>query len=40
LSPAWADEFFRGLDDMYGERLVYLPSDNPSVKATLNILRR
>ena len=38
LSPSWADEFFRGLEDLYGNRIIYLPSDNPSVKATLKIL--
>lgn len=40
LAPSWADEFFRALDDMYGEKVVYLPSDNPSVRATLDILGR
>lgn len=39
LSPSWADEFFRGLEELYGNRVTYLPSDNPSVNATLNILR-
>jgi hypothetical protein len=38
LSPSWADEFFRGLDGLYGNRVVFLPSDNPSVKATIAIL--
>jgi hypothetical protein len=39
LSPSWADEFFAALRKMYGERLKYLPSDNPSVVATLDILK-
>ena len=38
LSPSWADEFFTALGKMYGARLVYLPSTNPSVVATLKIL--
>ena len=39
LSPSWADEFFRGLEQIYGHRVKYLPSENPSVKATLSILK-
>jgi hypothetical protein len=39
LTPSWADEFFTALKGLYGERIVYLPSDNPSVNATLEILR-
>lgn len=39
LSPSWADEFFRALEELYGEHITYLPSDNPSVKATLAILQ-
>ena len=38
LSPSWGDEFFSALRGMYGERLVYLPSANSSVIATLKIL--
>ena len=38
LAPSWADEFFRGLEGLYGNRITYLPSDNPSVAATLRIL--
>jgi hypothetical protein len=38
LSPSWADEFFRGLEEMYGKKIVYMQSDNPSVIATLRIL--
>jgi len=38
LSPSWADEFFRALKELYGDRVSYLPSDNPSVNATLKIL--
>jgi hypothetical protein len=39
LAPSWADEFFRALEDLYGGRVTYMPSDNPSVKATMAILR-
>ncbi|PIZ00666.1 hypothetical protein COY62_01380 [bacterium (Candidatus Howlettbacteria) CG_4_10_14_0_8_um_filter_40_9] len=38
LSPSWADEFFRALEGMYGDKVIYLPSDNPSVNATLRII--
>jgi len=39
LSPSWGDEFFRALEEMYGNRVLYLPSDNPSVEATLKIIQ-
>jgi hypothetical protein len=39
LAPSWADEFFKALEDLYRGRVIYLPSDNPSVKATMAILR-
>lgn len=38
LSPSWADEFFSALSKMYGDRLKYLPSDNPSVIETLKVI--
>ena len=38
LSPSWADEFFTALKNMYGDRIKYLPTDNPSVMETLKIL--
>jgi len=38
LSPSWGDEFFRALEEMYGDRVTYLPSDNPSVQNTLKII--
>jgi len=40
LTPSWADEFFAPLFAQYGERVSLLPSDNSSVKATLEILKR
>ncbi len=39
LAPSWADEFFRALEELYGDRVTYMASDNPSVKATMAILR-
>ncbi len=39
LSPSWADEFFRPLEKIYDGRVVYLPSNNLSVKTTLKILQ-
>ncbi|OHA65041.1 MAG: hypothetical protein A2843_00810 [Candidatus Wildermuthbacteria bacterium RIFCSPHIGHO2_01_FULL_48_27b] len=40
LSPSWADEFFTALKNMYGEKVTYLPTDNPSVVETLKILEK
>lgn len=39
IAPSWADEFFSALEKMYGNRLRYLESANPSVTATLKILK-
>ena len=39
LSPSFADEFFTALKGMYGSKVKYLPTDNPSVKETLKILQ-
>ncbi len=38
LAPSWADEFFRPLKEMFGRRLIFLPSNNASVKASLSML--
>ena len=38
LSPSWADEFFRPLNQLYNNNIIFLSSDNPLVKATLGIL--
>lgn len=40
LSPSWADEFFSALEEVYGDKVIYLSSDNPSVNATLKILNK
>lgn len=39
LSPSWSDEFLSPLLNLFGDRLVLLPSDNLSVQATLKILQ-
>lgn len=38
LTPSWAEEFFPKLRAKYGARVVLLPSDNPSVKLTLEAI--
>jgi hypothetical protein len=38
LTPSWADEFISGLRAEYGKRLVCLPSSNPTVIASLQII--
>jgi len=40
FSPSWGDEFLTPLLMQLGDRLMLLPSDNPSVKATLDILEQ
>lgn len=38
FSPSWGDEFLTPLREKFGERLMLLPTDNPSVKATMELL--
>ncbi|MFA7654112.1 MAG: DUF4325 domain-containing protein [Candidatus Magasanikbacteria bacterium] len=38
LSPSWADEFLTPIKNELGNNLILLPSDNSSVKASLEIL--
>lgn len=40
FAPSWGDEFLSALLHQFSERLILLPTDNPSVKATLDILER
>jgi len=40
FSPSWGDEFLTPLHDQLGERFVLLPTDNPSVKATVELLEK
>ncbi len=38
FSPSWGDEFFSPLIEKYGKGLIFKNTDNPSVKATLEML--
>ncbi len=38
LGPSWADEFFTALKDFYKGKIIYLPTDNLSVKETLKLI--
>ena len=38
FSPSWADEFLTPLFNEYPNQVNLLPSDNPTVKATLELL--
>lgn len=38
LTPSWGEEFFFALRDAYRDRVMLLPSDNPSVKLTLDTI--
>ncbi len=38
LSPSWAEEFLTQLKQNYPKQVIFLPSDNPSVKASLEII--
>lgn len=40
LTPSWADEFITPLFADFPGRIVLLPSNNASVKATLEIINR
>lgn len=40
FSPSWGDEFLSALRAKYGDRVAYLNTDNPSVKATLELLEK
>jgi len=40
LSPSWADEFIIGLNKLFPSRLKLKPSDNLSVKASLDLLEK
>ncbi|OGZ41169.1 MAG: hypothetical protein A3B04_00080 [Candidatus Portnoybacteria bacterium RIFCSPLOWO2_02_FULL_39_11] len=40
FSPSWGDEFLTSLLNQFGDRLVLSPSDNPSVKITIELLEK
>ena len=35
LAPSWADEFISGIKSEYSNRMEYVNTENPSVKASL-----
>lgn len=39
LGPSWADEFITPLFEQHKDKVVILNTENPSVKATLDLLR-
>lgn len=40
LTPSWADEFLTPLLDLYPQRVNLLNINNPSIKASLQILKK
>ncbi len=40
FSPSWGDEFLTPLLDKYGSRMALMNTNNPSVRATLEILEK
>lgn len=38
LAPSWADEVVTGLRQEYGDRVICLPSNNPSVIESLKVI--
>ncbi|MDO8572919.1 MAG: DUF4325 domain-containing protein [bacterium] len=38
FTPSWADEFITPILNTYGNRVKLLPTENPSVEATLRLL--
>jgi hypothetical protein len=40
LTPSWADEFITKLIDRFGNRLHFINDKNPSVRVTLQFLKK
>lgn len=40
FSPSWGDEFLTPLLNQLGNRLILLPTDNPSVKITIELIEK
>lgn len=40
FTPSWADEFITPILDTYGNRVKLTHTDNPSVEATLRLLKK
>ena len=38
LAPSWADEFITGIKREYSNKVQFVNTENPSVKATLKII--
>ena len=38
LAPSWADEFIAGIQSEYTNKIQYINTENPSVKASLQII--
>ena len=38
LAPSWADEFISGIKLEYSNKVQYLNTENPSVKASLKVI--
>ena len=38
LAPSWADEFITGIKKEYTNRVQYVNTENPSVKASLKVI--
>ncbi|MDD5528294.1 MAG: DUF4325 domain-containing protein [Patescibacteria group bacterium] len=38
FSPSWGDEFLTPLHEKFGDNLILLPTENPSVKMTVEML--
>ncbi|MBU1018908.1 MAG: DUF4325 domain-containing protein [Patescibacteria group bacterium] len=39
FSPSWGDEFLSPILEKYGQKLILLNTQNPSVKTTLQLLK-
>ncbi|MBL7159518.1 STAS-like domain-containing protein [Candidatus Microgenomates bacterium] len=40
FTPSWSDEFITKLVERFGDRVILNKTNNPSVKATLDLLKR
>ena len=40
FTPSWADEFVTKLTDRFGKRVHFVNDENPSVRATLELLAK
>lgn len=39
LAPSWADEFISNIKEKFGNKIVFIPSENASVVESLKFLR-